>query len=391
MVAGRAAEKLTELAPRYLELLADLVRIPSPTGAETACQRRVEAAMRELGLEPHPVFASNAPPYHSTGRDYAQRPSLVGRLPGSGSHRFMLNAHIDTAPVGPHERWTVPPYEAVLREGRLYGRGAVDDKAGVAMMLLLADVLRDVPLQSSLFFASVIEDEDSGNGTLSCTEAGYWCDHAVILDGTWGNRALDGHLGQLWLRFVLHGRSVPACVARRGENAAEKAMELVRTLQGWAEGQNRDQPEWAGLEQPFFVSLGRFEAGHWAGVVPDRAELDVQLGFPSPFTPDSVLDAVRSLLPDGAELSVGELCTGPYLQRPNSMAELLGVTDVRAVTGHCDLRHLRREDGSPATACLHGPGGGANAHLADEYYLVEHFEPVAQTVLRAILQLNGAP
>ena len=58
---------------------------------------------------------------------------------------------------------------------------------------------------------------------------------------------------------------------------------------------------------------------------------------------------------------------------------------VAAVSGHCDLRHLRTKEGRPADACLYGPGGGGNPHVADEFYLLDHFVPVAQTIASALL------
>jgi len=58
--------------------------------------------------------------------------------------------------------------------------------------------------------------------------------------------------------------------------------------------------------------------------------------------------------------------------------------------GHCDLRHLRKPDGSPTDACLYGPGGGAPPHCADGFYMLEHFIPVAQNILSAMLKYYAA-
>ena len=88
----------------------------------------------------------------------------------------------------------------------------------------------------------------------------------------------------------------------------------------------------------------------------------------------------------------------PHSQRPNRVAEMLRANvdrlragemefRIQAVTGHCDLRNLRRQDGSWAEACLYGPGGGGNPHVADEFYHLSHFVPVAQNVASTLLQL----
>lgn len=389
-------QELARLAPTYLDWLCELIRCPSPTGQEQACQALVEDRMRSLGLQPERVYCSSTAPYHPTGRDYQDRPNLVGHLPGGNrDRRLLLNAHIDTAPAGDPASWRFPPFEPTLEEGRLYGRGSLDDKAGIAMMMLLAEAFSKVERGCDLYFASVIEDEDSGNGTLACSQAGYWCDQALILDGTWPFRAIDAHLGQLWLKLEVQGVATPSCSCARATNPIEIAWQKIQRLQEWVAQQNALQPTWLELENPFFLAIGQFHSGHWAGAIPEKAEVWLQLGFPPPWCPASVVEQVRSLV---GPVEVGALWAEPHLQRPNRMTRLLHETVTRlrpgemefrtyAVSGHCDLRHLRKRDGSPAEACLYGPGGGGNPHIADEYFLVGNFLPVAQNAASVLLQL----
>lgn len=354
--------------------------------------------MRSLGLEPQRVFASNQPPFHDTGREYGQRPNLVGRLPGSGRGRIMLNAHVDTAPITDPQAWTYPPHGAVVEGDRLYGRGALDDKAGLAMMMLLAEVFQEVERGPELLFASVIEDEDSGNGSLACMQAGFWTDSAIVLDGTWPFRAIDSHLGQLWMHLEVPGVAAPSCSWARAVNPIDVAFQKISSLRAWVDEQNRQNGCWLEIDNPFFLSIGEFHSGSWAGSVPERAHVSLQMGFPPPWTPQTIAAVARQHL---GEFRVGALCTPPHSQRPNHPAELLrshvdrlraGEMEFRiqAVTGHCDLRNLRREDGSLAQACLYGPGGGANPHVADEYYYISHFAPVAQNVASALIELMDA-
>lgn len=99
---------------------------------------------------------------------------------------------------------------------------------------------------------------------------------------------------------------------------------------------------------------------------------------------------------DGVTLDVGSLFTPPFLNKSNDTVRTLikvierlrpegMVVKPVVVTGHCDLRHLLQADGRLAAACLYGPGGGANPHCNNEYYIVEHLIPVAQNILSAIL------
>lgn len=386
---------IEQRAHNYLEWLKVLVRCPSPTGQEQACQEIVRERMHSLGLNPHKVFCAREVPFHDTGRDYGDRPNLVGTLPGQGRGRVMLNAHVDTAPITDPEAWTHPPHGAVVEGDKLYGRGALDDKAGLAMMLLLADVFQEVERAPELLFASVIEDEDSGNGSLACMQAGFWTDYAIVLDGTWPFRAIDSHLGQLWLHLEVPGVAAPSCSWARAVNPVDVAFQRIAALRGWVAEQNQRMPRWLEIDNPFFLSIGEFHSGSWAGSVPERAHVSLQMGFPPPWTPDTIAEVAREHLGD---FRVGALCTPPHSQRPNRPAEVLRTQvdrlragemefRIQAVTGHCDLRNLRKADGSLAEACLYGPGGGANPHVADEYYHLSHFIPVAQNVASALLEL----
>lgn len=386
---------IEQRAHNYLDWLKVLVRCPSPTGQEQACQEIVRERMQSLGLNPRQVFCAREAPFHDTGRDYGDRPNLVGFLPGRGRGRLMLNAHVDTAPITDPEAWTHPPYGAVVEGDKLFGRGALDDKAGLAMMMLLAEVFQEVDRAPEMLFASVIEDEDSGNGSLACTQAGFWTDHAIVLDGTWPFRAIDSHLGQLWLHLEVPGVAAPSCSWARAVNPIEVAFQRITALRAWVDEQNRKHGRWLEIENPFFLSIGEFHSGSWAGSVPERAHVSVQLGFPPPWTPASIVEVAREHLGD---FRVGALCTPPHSQRPNRTAERIQAQVARlragemefriqAVTGHCDLRNLRKADGTLAEACLYGPGGGANPHVADEYYHLSHFIPVAQNVASALLDL----
>lgn len=195
--------EIVRIAGKWSAFLQRLVQIPSPLGTETPGMDFVRLAMQELGVYERDVFPGTAPPYLPTGRSYDDRGCVVGRIPGRGGPQFILNAHVDTTPVEDPTSWIHPPFAGRIENGRLYGRGALDDKAGVAMMLLIAEafVRTGIILPGDIILEAVIEDEDSGNGTLACTEAGYYAEAGIIIDGTWPFRIIDAHLGQLWLEI----------------------------------------------------------------------------------------------------------------------------------------------------------------------------------------------
>jgi acetylornithine deacetylase/succinyl-diaminopimelate desuccinylase-like protein len=117
--------------PRLKELLSALVRMPSvsadgydPSGVQEAAATIV-GMLDEAGFEDARLLES------ASGH-----PSVFARIPGpEGAPTVLLYAHYDVQPPGPIEEWETGPFEPVERDGRLYGRGASDDKAGIVMHL----------------------------------------------------------------------------------------------------------------------------------------------------------------------------------------------------------------------------------------------------------------
>ena len=134
-------------------LLRELIAIPSLDGAESPAQRRVAAWMRDAGLETDewPIDLeelSRHPDWcHEVDRDEALgvvgwhgEPAAGRAAGGSGAGRdLLLNGHIDVVPVGDEAAWTTPPWDPAVRDGRVYGRGAVDMKGGLVCALFAAE------------------------------------------------------------------------------------------------------------------------------------------------------------------------------------------------------------------------------------------------------------
>jgi acetylornithine deacetylase/succinyl-diaminopimelate desuccinylase-like protein len=154
-----------------LELLRQLVRFETvnPPGAERECVAWVEGLLREAGLDTRIV-----------ARD-PERPNLVARLPGRGqSPPLLLQGHVDVVPVA-DQRWTHPPFAAEEADGYLWGRGTLDMKGGVAMMI--AAVLRAketgiAPPGDVLL--CVLSDEEAGG---DCGAAFLVAEHPELFGG----------------------------------------------------------------------------------------------------------------------------------------------------------------------------------------------------------------
>lgn len=181
-------------------------------------------------LRDHPMM----PPWHH----WKGRPMTVGTFKGAGGGRSLIvNGHIDVVDAGDRERWSVDPFAAELRDGRIYGRGAVDMKGGVAAAFYGLAALRElgVRLAGDVVFEVVTDEETCAMGTVAAIERGYRADAGLVPEPT--------NLG-LWIatRGLLHGvlavpgRSAHAEVNQPhwreggGVNAIERALPLLAAL-----------------------------------------------------------------------------------------------------------------------------------------------------------------
>lgn len=119
------------------------------------------------------------------GHIYKDRPNVVGTLKGKGKGcSLILNAHMDTVPAGSVSEWKHDPFGGETENGRIYGRGVVDDKGGLTAAIMAVKAVRDtgISLGGDIILESVVDEEGEGNGTLSCCDRGYRADAAIVVD-----------------------------------------------------------------------------------------------------------------------------------------------------------------------------------------------------------------
>src|SRR5215470_3566724 len=199
MLKPRLIDGLRKRQVELFELCSRLIQIPSenPPGETTklAAFIRDHLESRRIPVEWHEPMAG--------------RPNLVATI-GSGSPNLVLSGHLDEFPAG--EGWTRPPFSGAIEDGRIWGRGAGDMKAGLAVSLTIASLIRffDVPLSGRLTLAFASDEETGGEwGTqwLLANVPAVRGDACLIGEssGTWS--AGVGEKGVLWLRLIARGVS----------------------------------------------------------------------------------------------------------------------------------------------------------------------------------------
>ncbi len=309
MVGGVAAKRAVmqaceQLWEEEIEFLRDLVRHKGVRGDTNHVQHFVAAALRTTGFEVVETGIdvqeiAHLPGFSPPEWSYDGLINVVGTAIGSGKggRSLLMNGHVDVVSPEPVEHWTVDPWGGEIRDNRMYGRGSADMKAGVAAMIYAVRALKaaGIQLRGDVLVQTVIDEECTGNGTLSCLAHGYVADAAIIPEPT-DLKLVAAHPGVLWCRIEVRGVGAHASGASAAVNAAEKAFVVVQGLRDLEEQWNRPEelhPAFSMIAHPINFNIGTFHAGDWPSTVPELAVLEVRLSYNPGQQVDDVQNVVR--------------------------------------------------------------------------------------------------
>lgn len=173
METGAVFAKIEERKEELFALLSALVQIDSQSfgshGREKEIAEYVHGLCLELGLEsalysPMDLEGFADHPDYMPGRNLEDRYNVTAAWKGSrDTNTLMLMAHSDTVQVGDPANWELPPLSGAIKDGRIYGRGAGDDKSGIAVMLFLVKLLKDMGFQpKENLLLNIYSDEEYG-------------------------------------------------------------------------------------------------------------------------------------------------------------------------------------------------------------------------------------
>lgn len=168
------------------------------------------------------------------GLDYNNRPNIVGVWKGSGEGKtLILNGHCDVVHEGPHELWIHAPFGGEIDNGKLYGRGSVDMKGGIAAMTMAVECLQelDITLQGDVILESVVNEELGGyNGTLACILKGYEGDAAIVTEPS-DLKIEPGTKGGQAYTITVPGVGAHQSFWWEGVSALDKAIRIKKAIE----------------------------------------------------------------------------------------------------------------------------------------------------------------
>jgi succinyl-diaminopimelate desuccinylase len=204
----RAVEEATD---EIVAFTADLIRVPTvnpPGDAYPECAARIGRTLTDCGFDVAYVTA-DARPEHTPAHP---RVNVVGTRLGPLARPLVhLNGHFDVVPAG--DGWTVDPFAGVVRDGRLYGRGACDMKAGIAAAVYAVEAIRraGVELVGSVEISGTVDEESGGQAGAAWLARHHGLtarrvDAVIIPEPLNVDRVCVGHRGVYWFEVETHGR-----------------------------------------------------------------------------------------------------------------------------------------------------------------------------------------
>ncbi len=201
-----------------VRFLRDLIAIPATSCQEGPVIRRIEAEMKKVGFEEIRVDGLG---------------NILGRI-GSGKRIVMMDSHTDTVGVGDPKEWSFDPYKGKVEDGCVWGRGASDQRAGIACLVYAGKLIKDLGLADdvTVWMCGSVEEEDSdGIGWLYILrEDGIKPDGIVITEPT-NLRVYRGHRGRMEIEVHVPGVSCHASAPERGVNPIYKATRIIEQVE----------------------------------------------------------------------------------------------------------------------------------------------------------------
>lgn len=416
---------MTDLEARALEAidldglvgtLCELIAFESCNGQEIPIQTRMAELLREAGMDTdvweidldrlrrHPAYGAEIERDRALG--------VVGRRGSGHGPSLVLNGHVDVVPAGEAERWTVPPWRGTVRDGRVYGRGAVDMKGGLCCALYAVRALREagVTLDGSVLIQSVVGEEDGGTGTLAAVERGHTADAAIVLEPT-ELAVAPAQAGALSFRITVPGRAAHGALRTEGVDPLRPFGRIYQAL-GDLERQRNERlrhPLFADYEVPYAICVGKLHAGVWASTVAEQLVLEgrygIGVGEDSRQAQRELETAVGAVAQQDEWLRehppVVEWWGARFEPAATSPDHLLVTTlagSLEAVTGQrppvrgmpygADMHLLVHQGRTPTV--LFGPGDVRRAHAPDEFVPIADLEAATRALTLTTLRFCGA-
>ncbi|HTM34717.1 MAG TPA: acetylornithine deacetylase/succinyl-diaminopimelate desuccinylase family protein [Vicinamibacterales bacterium] len=419
-LVDRVLLEVERATDEVVDFTAAMIRIPTvnpPGEYYEECARFIGGRLEELGFAIE-YFAAEGRPEHTARHP---RLNVVGTRAGLRARPTVhLNGHFDVVPAG--EGWTLDPFGGVVRDGKIYGRGSCDMKAGIAAAAFAAEAIRraGVPVPGAIEVSGTVDEESGGfagvawlaeHGRLSSTRT----DYCIIPEPLNVDRVCVGHRGVYWFEVAAHGHIAHGSMPFLGVSAIDGMGQLLQQIRDellpvLAERRTAVPVVPPGARQATLningILGGQPVDGIQTPCVADtcRAVFDRRFLLEEGFDAtrheiEALIDRVRARMPR-VRYEVKDLMVVHPTRTPDDspviaaiehgVERVLGRKPARVASpGTYDHKHVARIAGVPHCVA-YGPGELEQAHQPDEYCRVDDLVNSTKVLALAILELTGA-
>ena len=394
-----------------------LVQCPSLANDEGPVQDIIQDKLKSLGLDTEKIIVKfdklkDHPAFCDDGFSPDSRVNILGQWCNDGDGRsLILNGHVDVVPTGPENLWNKSPWSGYIKNGRIYGRGSCDMKAGLSAGIFAVQILQSIGFKphGNIIIQSVVGEESGGCGTLTNIIKGYSANAAVLLEPT-SLKVCPIQSGALTFRLTVPGRATHAATRWDGVSAIEKFNLIQQSILKF-EKERHDSfnaPYFESKDRVAPINIGTIKGGEWHSTVPESVVVEGRFGvFPSETTSnarDAFEDHISKISnndpwlkehPPVIEWFEGQFESGqtdlddPIIQTLiDAIVRSTGDAPIiEGVTYGSDLRLFTNHAHIPAV--LFGPGDLRLAHAANEYVEIDEVLKTIKIIANMIVDWCG--
>ena len=360
--------------------LSQLVQIPSVTPVQARARSGINGEA-QIALAVAGWFKAFGGEVH-LDECVSARPSVYGIFPGNTDQWVALDVHTDTVGV---EQMSADPFGGEVRAGRVYGRGAVDTKASLAVALALLEALHTsgAKPRPNLLIAATADEEDQARGAPAFAEwvrgRGIVLDQLMVAEPT-QCRPIHGHKGVVRIRFDVVGQPAHSAQPQNGKNAITAGAQLALAFAADHERLQRANPVSSLGAGALTVTL--ISGGRGLNIVPDECSLSIDRRVVSGEQPDEIIALLTELAQRACPLPVKVtklLGVGAFLQAPDTpwLKELAACSGAAAALAPYGTNAWAY--GGLARECVVlGPGSIDQAHGVEEWVAISELSKLVR-------------
>ena len=365
---------------RLIRLTQKLIRINSenPPGNEFALSRVIAREMRSLGLKvTTPTFSKDRPNVVAV---------LKGKSKNAAHHAILLTPHIDTVPAG--KDWSVDPFGGVVKNGRIYGRGASDDKGNLACaMEVMRSLVEDkTALDFDVIFAATVDEETgSKQGIIPLLQKKVLNPKAALILDSDEFSTIVAQKGLIHGRIQVIGKKAHGAYKHYGVNAIELASRIIDDMTRYRFSYQKHP-----LLRAPTINIGTIKGGDKVNMVADLCEFSFDLRYLPGMDPQKILKTVNQLAAKHVQcfkLIVDDLQYPYEISADHPLVKTYGdacrkmtcPSELKGSEGATVITFFQKQ-GIPAIAT--GYGSRKTAHATDEYAEVKKLHQGARVLER---------